>query len=433
MSKITSAYDYYVSTYANKEVSRYDSHKKSDLRKVYNRIIKTNKESPLYKISDMDQAQKFAIDIKENSREILNVVDSLSDTYGSFADSFQKKVAESSDESTVGVKYVGDGNEDNSANQFSIQVNSLASPQINTGNYLDDNALSFMPDNYSFDLNVGNSSYELQFGVNAGETNKDVLEKLKRLVNNSGLGIDASVIDNGSGKSALQLTSVQTGLGEEEDSLFSIAPSATSESMRAMDLLGIDHVSQQAASSDFTLNGTSHSSLSNTFTINNAFELTLKQTNADGEPTTIGFKANSDAVADNVQTLVDAYNQMIDTASTYSKNGSSESNKLLSDMSSVTQSHQASLEYIGLMVDDFGRLSIDRDIFSDALRSDRAGDTFNTLTSLKDAIGEKANSATVNPMNYVPKVVVAYKNPGHSFNTPYITSIYSGMMLDNYA
>ena len=53
MAKIDSAYAYYASTYANKEVSRYDSHKKSDLRKIYNRIIKTNKESPLYKISNM--------------------------------------------------------------------------------------------------------------------------------------------------------------------------------------------------------------------------------------------------------------------------------------------------------------------------------------------------------------------------------------------
>ena len=71
--------------------------------------------------------------------------------------------------------------------------------------------------------------------------------------------------------------------------------------------------------------------------------------------------------------------------------------------------------------------------FAGALRPDRADDTFNTLTALKDAIGDKANSVTVNPMNYVQKVVVAYKNPGHNFNTPYISSIYSGMMLDSYA
>lgn len=433
MAKIDSAYAYYASTYANREVSRYDSHKKSDLRKVYNRIIKTNKESPLYKISNMTDAKKYAIDIKESSKAILNAVDSLSDKYADSADSFQKKVAESSDSDSVSVKYVGDGSEDNSANQFNIEVKHLATPQVNTGNYLDSNALSFLPGNYSFDLNTNSSSYEFQFGVNTGETNGEVQEKLMRLVNNSGLGIEADIIRDESGKSALQLTSIQTGLSESEDYLFSISPSATSESINAMKLLGINQVSSEASSSEFTLNGKDHSSLSNTFTINNAFELTLKKPNTNTNGATIGFKANSDAVADNVQTLVDAYNNMIDVASTYSQTDSADAHKLLYDMGSITQNSQASLSYIGLMVDDSGKLTIDRDILSDALRPDRADDTFATLTALKDAIGDKANNVTINPMNYVQKVVVAYKNPGRNFNTPYISSIYSGMMLDSYA
>ena len=54
MARIDSAYDYYISTYAQKKVSRYDSHKKSDLRKVYNQIVKSNKDSPLYKIPNME-------------------------------------------------------------------------------------------------------------------------------------------------------------------------------------------------------------------------------------------------------------------------------------------------------------------------------------------------------------------------------------------
>ena len=78
MAKIDSAYAYYVSNYAHKEVSRYDSHKKSDLRKVYNKIIKANKESPLYKISNLSEAKKYAIDIKESSKNIQNAVASLS-------------------------------------------------------------------------------------------------------------------------------------------------------------------------------------------------------------------------------------------------------------------------------------------------------------------------------------------------------------------
>ena len=79
MARIDSAYDYYISTYAQKKVSRYDSHKKSDLRKVYNQIVKSNKDSPLYKIPNMEAAKRYAIDIKESAKSIQNVVASLSD------------------------------------------------------------------------------------------------------------------------------------------------------------------------------------------------------------------------------------------------------------------------------------------------------------------------------------------------------------------
>lgn len=433
MAKIDSAYAYYASTYANKEVSRYDSHKKSELRKIYNRIIKTNKESPLYKISNMSEAKKYAIDIKESSKAILNAVDSLSDKYADSSDSFQKKVAESSNEDAVGVRYVGDGSENKGADGFDIEVRQLAAPQVNTGSYLDSKALSFIPGSYSFDINTNASSYEFQFGVSTGETNGEVQDKLKRLINASGLGIEADIVHDDSGKAALQLTSMQTGLSETEDSLFSVAPSANAESISMMKQLGIDKVSSPAHNSDFSLNGTAHSSLSNTFTINNAFELTLKKPTTDTGAAAIGFKTNSDAVADNVQTLVDAYNKMIDVADDYSMNDSADATRLLRDISSITKGSQSKLSYIGLMTDDDGKLTIDRDILAGALSPDRADDTFNTLTALKDAIGDKANSVTVNPMNYVQKVVVAYKNPGHNFNTPYISSIYSGMMLDSYA
>ncbi len=59
MAKIDNAYAYYISTYAQKTVSRYDSHKKSELRKVYNKIVKINKDSPLYKIPNLTDAKKI--------------------------------------------------------------------------------------------------------------------------------------------------------------------------------------------------------------------------------------------------------------------------------------------------------------------------------------------------------------------------------------
>ena len=47
MAAIDSAYQYYLSTYGNSTVSRYDTHKKSQLRDTYNKIVKTNIKNPL--------------------------------------------------------------------------------------------------------------------------------------------------------------------------------------------------------------------------------------------------------------------------------------------------------------------------------------------------------------------------------------------------
>ena len=79
MTFINSAYHYYLTAYGNSATSRYDTHKKSELRSVCNNILKINKESPLYKIRNDRQVPTFLIDIKEHARQIKNVVSSLSD------------------------------------------------------------------------------------------------------------------------------------------------------------------------------------------------------------------------------------------------------------------------------------------------------------------------------------------------------------------
>jgi flagellar hook-associated protein 2 len=392
--------------------------------------MKSNKESPLYKIVNLESAKRYAIDIKENAKSIQNVVDSLADNYGEFSDSFRKKVAISSDEDTVAVDYVGDGTEKNNASQFELQINRLASPQVNTGNFVKSSALSLIPGAYSFDLNVGFYAYEFQYNVNEGDTNGAVVDKLAKLINKSNLGIDAEVLSNSDGDVALSLTSQHTGLGENETALFTIKPSGNAESISAMDLLGINNITEPAKNSDFLLNGIPNSSLSNTFIVNKAFELTLKKTTTEGDPAVIGFKANTDAVADNIQKLVDAYNGILGVAENYSASGLEHGNRLFHDMGSVSLKRSTSLGEIGLMVADNGSITVDREVLAEAVTPERTENTFDRLAEFRDAIGQKAYNASVNPMKYVDKVIVEYKNPGHTFLTPYITSIYSGMMLD---
>lgn len=357
--------------------------------------------------------------------------------YGDFADSFRKKVAVSSNEDAVSVKYIGDGTEDNTLNKFDIEVKRLSSPQVNVGNYLKNDALSIIPGSYTFDLNTNRSSYEFQFSVNPGDTNLDVMKKLAGLVNRSTLGITASIkngtIDEGgAGTSALCLTSTQTGTSSEDYRLFDIAPGITSESIKTMDLLGINHMAEAPQNASFTINGEEYSSQGNTFTINETFELNLNGTTSEDETASISFKTNNDAVADNVMSLMDAFNKILHVAENSSLKATGEPNKLYIEMSAISKNRREALGAIGLDVAENGSVSINKEALTDAIAPERAEETFATLSRLKGAISAKADTAAINPMNYVNKTIVAYKNPGKNFPAPYFSSVYSGMMLDRY-
>ena len=425
MAIIDSAYQYYLSTYRNSGVSRYDAHKKSELRDIYNRIIKINKESPLYKIKDVGNVTKYAIDIKETTKDLQNVISSLEDGIEGV---FSKHIAQSSNEDIVTAEYIG--KDDTNTAGFEISVQQLASNQINIGNYLTPNELDVAPGSYSFDLNTNTRSYEFQYNVNETDTNLSILQKLSKLVNTAGIGLSATVNRNETGQVALHIASKQTGIAENEDFLFQILPSEDNASAKAMNILGIDQIAKEAHSSSFLLNGVAHSSYSNTFTVDKIFDITLHDINAAKDSVQVGFKANVDAIADNVQRLANAYNNIIDLAHAHSE--SQNSGKLIRDISGIARMYHNELEAIGINIESDSKLSIDRNLLTDAVSAPDATEAFALLNNFKDDLNERSTNAFIDPMNYVNKLVVAYKNPGRNFATPYITSIYSGMMLDQY-
>lgn len=432
MAAIDSAYQYYLSTYANSTVSRYDTHKKSQLRDIYNRIVKINKDSPLYKIKDTKNVTKYAIDIKESTKSLQNVISSLSDTgsNSNIEDIFSKKIAQSSNEDVVSAEYIGNQASGDMASGFQIEVQQLASNQVNRGNYLNSDRLDIQPGSYSFDLNTNTRSYEFQYTVSENDTNLSVMRKLSKLVNSSGIGLSAAIDTNESGQSALCISSNQTGISENESFLFQILPDSSSGSAKAMQILGLNQIEKEAKNSVFLLNGKEHSSYSNNFTVDNKFDITLHNVSEENIPTEIGFKTNVDAVTDNIQRLVDAYNNIIDVG--HSHVNLQNSNKLIRDIGGVARHYHNELESIGINLDADSHISIDRSLLADAVTSDDSDECFNILNRFKSSLNERTSYATIDPMHYVNKLVVAYKNPGHNFATPYITSIYSGMMMDQY-
>lgn len=421
MARIDAAYDYFLTTYGNTIGSRYEAHKKSELRDTYNSIIKANKEAPLYKIKQTSDLGQFAIDIKEAANSIYNSVSNLTSHGEDISSVLEKRIAYSSDDEAISARFIGD--ENSASDDFTIEVESLAQPQANLGNFLAPNAKGFEDGTYSFDLDTKSGSYEFQFNVGKNDNNIDVQRKLARLINSSDVGLTADVISNKNNETALYIVSKATGLSDDESSLFNIQ---SGTSWREINILGIQNIHQEAKNSSFKLNGIEHFSLSNTFTVNKSFELSLKKP-TDGA-VRVGLMNDTDALSQGINQLLSGYNTMMDIGLKYSNNH--QNNTLLNDFSAVSNKMAASLEKVGITPDETGKLSLDKDVLSAVINSEDRDTAFNTLNNLRDSIKNLAKKASINPMNYLDKIVVEYKNPSKTFAFPYATSQYSGLLVD---
>ncbi|MCR4831045.1 MAG: flagellar capping protein [Pseudobutyrivibrio sp.] len=422
MARIDTAYNYFMTTYGDNIGNRYESHKKSELRDTYNKIVKANKDSPLYKIKDTEDMGQFAIDIKEHANSMALSVSNLTSAGDDISAIMDKRIASSSQPDAIGVMYVGD--DDAEVEPFSIEVDTLAVPQINTGNFLPIDGHDFEQGQYSFDLDIKNHSYEFQFNVNDGENNLNVLSKIVRLLNTSDVGLNANLISNEKTNSkAIQISSKATGHEPEDNLLFSISSSI---SWRELNTLGIDKVTQLPSNSSFKLNGNEHQSLSNTFTVNKMFELTLKSL-SDG-PVQIGLMQDTEALSRGINQLLDSYNGMIDIGLKY--NGAHQNRTLFNEISSIANNQADKLNQVGITSDELGHLTLDKEALADTVNSENSRTAFNALNELKNSISKAAQKASINPMAYVDKAIVEYKNPGKTLSAPYATSAYSGMMVN---
>ncbi len=426
---LNNVYNHYLSAYAPPSVTRYDAHKKSELRSIYDSIVKLSKESPWYLPANDTDIRQYVIRLKESARSLHNTIASLGGLEDT--DLLSKKTAFSTDPEVAAVSFIGAYTPGEAPPNLALEVQSLASSQENMGSFLPSGRTELPADTYSFDVNINDMNYEFQFSIGESDTNRDIQERLARLINNSDIGIKAHV-QGANSRSALVLHSEATGLAADRTELFRISDQHTSKTKGALDYLGIDYVSRQASNSHFTINGEERSTASNTFTIDNLFAVELKGTSPPGHPVHIGLKTDLESLTDNVLHLTDGYNRFIDEVSDY-LTSQPRSAHALKEMDQIVSLYQDPLNVMGITRQEDGKLAVDRVKLDSALiRSGDVSDTFHTLKDFSNLLLRKANQITLNPMNYVEKKIVAYKNPGRSFANPYVTSAYSGMMFSGY-
>lgn len=422
-------YNNYLSAYAPKELTRYDSHKKSELRSVYNSIVKLNKESPWHLPIANKDTQNYAVNLKENARQLHNTLASIGglDEEGLFS----KKSAFSSEPEIISASFVGDSYTKEEIPGFSIEVKRLASNQENLGAFLENRRASLPADTYSFDLSINDMSYEFQFSISNDDTNKEIQERLARLVNNASIGLKASVIE-GNGRSALRLTSDSYGLPAGKEKLFTISDESTSMRKGAVEYFGLDYTSKDPGNALFTINGEERTANTNRFTVGRLFELHLQGLTRPDEPVQIGLKTDVESLADNVSDMIDGYNGFMNTAASY---GDSQrlSRHLVNEMKSIASYYRGAMEEFGLSMKEDGTMELNRAALKEsAASSEDITKTFGSLKDFSKSLMRKADKVSINPMEYVDKKIVAYKNPGHNYASPYISSAYSGMMFNFY-
>ncbi|MBD5396470.1 MAG: hypothetical protein HDR23_01055 [Lachnospiraceae bacterium] len=428
---LNTVYYNYLTSYAPKSTSRYDAHKKSELRNIYNSIIKLNKESPLYFIDNRKETQNYAIGLKENARQLRNTIASL----GGLDENqmLNKKVTYSSNEELAEASFIGSIQEDQEIPSYNIEITSLASGQVNIGSFLPSSHTVDLPeDTYSFDVTINDLGYEFQYHVREDETNKEVQHRLARLLTNADIGLNVDVVEDGKGNSALRLTSTAMGLKNEQHSIFYVSDTNTSKQRGSVDYFGIDSVTAKPSNAEYRVNGERRTSPSNRVTIDNMFEVQLKRVSSfAGDNTEIGIKADVDSLTENISDLLDGYNSFIRTTADYSKSYP-KSNRLVGEMGQIAWRYYSDFEKMGVTRNENGFLSLDKEILRQAALSDGGKGSLDTIKDFANSILHKTDQVSLNPMQYVEKTIVAYKNPGHNFITPYVTSAYTGMMYNNY-
>lgn len=429
MSVLTTAYNNYLTTYTPKSLTRYDTHKKSELRGVYNSIVKLNKESPWYLPTTSKETQQYAVDLKENARDLHNTIAQL----GGLEESglLNKKSAYSTNHNIAIATYVGAPAPNGVTPQFNMEVQALASPQENMGLYLNNNKVSLPPDTYSFDISINDMNYEFQFSVGEAETNREVQERLARLINNSDIGVKAAVTEADS-RTSLRLVSEATGLPPGKDQIFTVSDDHTSKTPGTVAYFGLDYTSRHASNARFLINGEDRSASSNHFTVGKLFEIELKGINSEGESVEIGLKPDIESLTDNITNLVGGYNSFVKAASTYLES-QNRSKHLVQEMKGIASLYQQSMESMGLTVQEDGTMKVDSGLLKQtASESGDIAQTFHYIKDFSDMLLRKSDQVSLNPMNYVERTIVAYKNPGRTFVSPYTTSAYSGMMFNGY-
>jgi len=416
-------YNYLVSSDYYKPQVKYNSHKKNELKNIYKDIMAISKDSPLYMFKLTPDNQSFALSIKNYAGDITSSLEQFSGDDSVFS----KTILASSNERCVQVY----GDADSDFDPLEISVDSLAISQRNKGKALYTTSSILSSGNYKFRIDIEGNSYDFQYKVGERTDNHTIQNGLADFINKANIGIDATVgyADNSS-RSFLVLTASNSGTYEEDGVSFHIYDDSTVNGRGLVDYFGLEQIDTYPSNSKFSINGTNYNVAGNKVELFNG--ATLEFTAPTSEPVTIFPSSDASYVLDAVKDLAGEYNSFIDFVDNSKITGNGPA-KVTSFMKSAIKALGSELESCGISLNDKGQIKIDESLLKQSVHDGSLKEVFTSENGLTYQLRSRTELIGLNPMEYINKTIVTYPNvsrPGIA--NPYLTSVYSGMLFNQY-
>ncbi|MCR5824228.1 MAG: hypothetical protein K6G60_07350 [Lachnospiraceae bacterium] len=425
---LLSVYNNLIHGYVMSRQTRYDSHKRSELSDIHNRIRKLSAEQPLYKINFDEEAQEYTLTVKEYAMGVAAAVKDLAN--GEAEGAFSRYAIKSDNPAYVGVEVL-EGSDPKKTEDFGVEVEKLSSHQFNVGNMVESKTNSLVSGQYNFKVEIEGNFYSFQFNVSGSNDNRELQTKLADFINKTKVGLRAEVVtDRENGRSGLNLEAKKDGV----DFIFTDTKTPEGTNSGIVDFFGLNNVRNKAEKTVAVVDGERIESEDRKIVTSKGLLLDIKR-ETNGNKVMIRKIADDESVFRKVSEFVRKYNEFIN----YVKDGAltrRASKKLWYEMNNFFTKEKETLEENGIMYDfaaGEGNLNIDREKMASAVQNGTLEKLFKADSEMTGALLKKLSDVTLNPMEYVDKIVVVYPNTKNNLSyNPYITSLYSGMMYNNY-
>lgn len=421
-------YNYYIGNYAQKPMTKYDTHKSSELRSVMKNIAKMTQSSPVYLVQLSKAKQEYALNIKDAAISFNNTLSMLSED--SKDSVFSTKKAVSSDEGQAAVKIVSD-DYDRLPENPTLRVNHLAKTQVNMGNEYYTTGKGLSAGTYRFRVSVCDDNYDFQYNIRKDATHKEVIEGLCSFINKAKIGLTATPVSKTSDKIMMRIESDMTGSVNGEN-LFSFADRAGDggDGRGIVTYYNMNNVVSSPSNASFEWNGETKEALGNTFVMGRSLEVSLYRPGEQGAQ--ISYVPDSDKILGGIRELMKSYNKLVNSTDKYCTE-TGQNTRLVKEYRNLLRPYASELESSGISFDENGYMKLDEAL---ATQSALDGDMEKLLGSgsaLNQRLQKKNDQIKLNPMDYVEKKIVSYPDYGKPpKGYSYITSLYSGMLFNYY-